>query len=477
MSKSTARAANNQITFDYGLSKPVVVDHSAGDVVNDGGLVLLRAADDRLRLAKKVAACIEDKRSANRIDHSVESLVRQVLFQKGCGYEDTNDADYSRENSLFRAVCGEEDGLLASYSTMQRLENSVTANDLMRIQELLPKLYLSRFRCPPQNVTLYMDSTVDPVDGNQQLSFYNGFYKEHCYTDLFLVTDEGFPLGGVVRAGNAAPAEGSMAMLNRAVQALRSRRKKMNILFVADSAFGSFQMYDFLEDERIDYFIGIGTNNALQSLAKPFVEEAARLYDDLFGERTPLDGDSWRRREERIRHASKEEGRMQEIFERDRRVRLYAEVQYAARSWSRERRVLIRIEFTEEGADLRFVVTNYVGNRAKWLYEEKYCKRARCENNIKELKFLRCDKLSAQEYLPNQFRLLQFLLAYVLLLEVRNALPRPVRKMSVHTLLLRFIKIGTLIQRTTRAFRIRMSSSHPWKDDFYECLWRLQRAI
>ena len=477
MTKSSAKANSKQITFDFNLEKPVTADFSAGDVVSDGGILLFKAADDRLGLTKRIAACIEDKRDPDRVVHTMHSLVAQEIFSRACGYEDTNDADRTRNNSAFKVGGGKlpSEAPLASFSTQSRLENSVTADDLMRIQNELPKLFLKRSKRPPKHVELYMDTTHDPVYGTQQLSFYNGFYKEYCYTDLFLFC-AGFPLGAVVRAGNAAPAEGSISMLHRVTTSLRAARRTMRIEFAADSAFGGPEMYDYCEKNRITYFIGIAPNHALECNVKPFVEAAYEKYVALYGKPEPLHGREWRQKQERIRYSSKDEGRIQELFEADRRVRVYGEFVYQARTWETPKRVIARVDYTDEGPDVRFVVTNYVGGKPGWVYEKKYCARANCENNIKELKALRCDKLSCQEYLPNQFRLLSFVCAYILTLETRRALPSSARNISVQTLLLRFIKIGAQIRETSRAVRFCLSGVYPWQNEFFQCARNLGAA-
>ncbi|MBX9671138.1 MAG: transposase [Candidatus Obscuribacterales bacterium] len=78
--------------------------------------------------------------------------------------------------------------------------------------------------------------------------------------------------------------------------------------------------------------------------------------------------------------------------------------------------------------------------------------------------------------MPNQFRLLTFVFAYILLLEIREALPRSERNISVQTLLMRFIKVGALVQITTHAVKFRLSISHPWQSAFISCAHRLQVA-
>jgi hypothetical protein len=321
-----------------------------------------------------------------------------------------------------------------------------------------------------------MDSMCDVVYGTQQMSFYNGFYSDYCYTHLYLVADDGFPLGGVVRAGNAGPAEGGLPMLARVVARFREQRSKMNIDFRADSAFLNFQTLDWCEQNNVIYYIGLAPNNVLTTKTRDLVQAAHEQFVRMYGRPAPLHGRTWRQNEERVRFSSKAEGRTQELFERDRRVRVYGEFTYSAGSWSRERRVIARIDYTDEGEDIRYVVTNRQTGSPRSIYEDHYCQRARIENNIKELKSQSCDRLSCQEWLPNQVRLMMHLLSYAMQIELRQALPRCDRNISTETFRSRYLKIAAQIRLSDRSTRIRWSSSNQYQLQFRYLIDRLRRS-
>lgn len=474
MAQSNNNARSTQITFGFENGE-IVGDFDAGDISTDGGLVLMRELDEKRQYSKQIAACISDWRTGV-VQHELEDLVRMELYMKGCGYSSGSDANFLRRDKAFLATASPHGAPLPGQSSFSRIRNNVKADTLANMQELLPMQYLRRFKRAPKSVRLNMDSTCDPVYGTQQMSFYNGFYHEYCYTHLYLFSDDGYPLAGVARAGNAGPGEGGLSMLSRVVEQLRSRRKTMKIEYRADSAFLNFQTLDWCEDNNVEYFIGLAPNHALQVAIKEMVKEAYSKYVALFGKPEPLHGKSWKQNEERIRFSDKEKGRQQEIFERDQRVRLYGEVRYAAGTWSRERRVIVRIDYTAEGEDVRFVVTNRETGTAKRIYENKYCIRARCEMHIKELKSQRVDRLSCSEWIANQFTLLMHLFAYAMQIELREALPRSERRISMETLRNRFLKIAAQISFTTRCTRIRWSGSHPYQDQFRRLLTRL-RAV
>lgn len=474
MRQSTAHAANTQITFDFENGK-VVGDFDGGDICIDGGVVLLRALDERRHYSKRIAGCISEWRTHAAV-HDIADLIRTELFMKTCGYCDANDANFLRTDTAFKTAASAHGNDLPGQSSLSRIRNRVDADSVARMQNLLPKLYLSRFKRAPKSVMLNMDSMCDPVYGTQQMSFYNGFYHEYCYTHLYLFADDGFPLDGVARAGNAGPAEGGLPMLQRVVGEFRAKRKKMKIAYRADSAFTNFQTLDWCEDNAIQYFIGLAPNHALRIAVKELVEKAHQTYVAEFGEPKPLHGRSWRQDEERIRFSSKEQGRQQELLEREKRVRIFGEIRYAARTWRQERRVIARVDYTPEGEDIRFVVTNCETGSPRRIYEDKYCMRTRCEMHIKELKSQRCDRLSSPEWLANQFTLLMHLFAYAMQIELRELLPRQQRKISTETLRMRFLKVAAQIHRTSRAVRIRWSASHPHQDEFRWLSHRIQQA-
>ena len=64
------------------------------------------------------------------------------------------------------------------------------------------------------------------------------------------------------------------------------------------------------------------------------------------------------------------------------KVRRYGEFRYAAKTWNVERRVIARVEASDQGSDSRFIVTNLAGT-PRWLYEAVYCARGQAENLIK----------------------------------------------------------------------------------------------
>lgn len=138
-------------------------------------------------------------------------------------------------------------------------------------------------------------------------------------------------------------------------------------------------------------------------------------------------------------------------------VRRYTEICYGAKSWKCQRRVAARIEATTRGLDIRYVVTNLAGGSAEWLYDTLYCARGQAENLIKLHKTqLASDRTSCRSPLANQMRLVLHTAAYWLMLEIRNAIPRPqpLASSEFATIRLRLLKIAVRIRETASRVRL-----------------------
>jgi hypothetical protein len=102
---------------------------------------------------------------------------------------------------------------------------------------------------------------------------------------------------------------------------------------------------------------------------------------------------------------------------------IYGEVRYAARTWPRPRRIMIKAEVVrapdkDPKDNPRFVITN-MKQSPQWIYERVYCQRGDIENHIKELHDLEIDRTSCTSFWANQFRVLLTAAAYVLMQELR----------------------------------------------------------
>ncbi len=146
-------------------------------LTSDGGLCWLSEANTALGVCAALAAHVPEWRHGP-VGHSLETLVRQRVFQIACGYEDQNDADTLRADPLLKLVCGRrpDDIDLASQPTLSRLENAADYKACYRLAVALVQLYLRERERDgiPTRIVLDVDGTDDPAHGNQEGVAYHG---------------------------------------------------------------------------------------------------------------------------------------------------------------------------------------------------------------------------------------------------------------------------------------------------------------
>jgi hypothetical protein len=425
--------ATHKMRFETETTLALEAAFDGGRITSDGGLLWLAKVDKELGLCERISECVEEWRN-RRGRHPLVSLVRQRVFQIACGYEDQNDSDALREDPLLKVVCGslpESGQELASQPTISRMENAATIRSCHQIARVLFELYLTQREkggAPPQRVLLDFDSTDDPTHGEQEGSYYHGYYGPRIYHPLLVFDGEsGHLLTALLRAGNTYASNSSVAILKRMVGALRERWPEVAIEIRADAGFAVPALYDYCEKEGITYTIALITNERLTEMAKNLLEEATQEHE---------------------RTAQK--------------ARLFGEDLYGAASWERERRVIYKAEAMEQGTNRRFVVSSRP-DAPEELYEF-YTRRGQSENWIKDFKLhIKADRLSCHRFIANQFRLLLHACAYWLMDALRRKLIQSgsSRRMQLDTLRLSLIKIGGRIRELMTKVRLHLASGHP----------------
>jgi hypothetical protein len=367
--------ATTTMRFDSQTTLALEAAFDGGRITSDGGLVWLAKMDSEMGLCEAISECVEEWRT-RKGRHSLASLIKQRVFQIACGYEDQNDSDTLRQDPLLKMVCGSlpEGGPdLASQPTICRLENAASMRSCYQIAQVLFELYLSEREREgaPERVLLDFDSTDDPAHGEQEGSYYHGYYGQHMYHPLLVFDGEsGHLITTLLRAGNTHASNSCVAILKRIVGRLRQRWPGVAIEIRADAGFAVPAIYDYCEQEGISYTIALITNERLKDMAGALLQEATEEH-------------------ERTVH----------------KVRLFGEDLYKAASWEHARRVVYKAEAMEQGTNRRFVVSTRP-DAPKELYEF-YAKRGEAENWIKDFKLhVKADRLSCHRFVANQFRLL-----------------------------------------------------------------------
>jgi hypothetical protein len=221
------------------------------------------------------------------VEHDRHEQVSQRIYQIALGYEDCNDADTLRHDPLFKLVCDRAPKSpqgLSSQPTLSRLENAVTGNSLRKMIAVLEQAYVERLPADTQLIVLDIDSTDDETHGEQQLTFFHGFYDQHMYHPLLVFDGEGQLVTVLLRPGNAHAARSARTTLVRVIRRIKTRFPHAQVVVRGDSGFCMPRLLATLEQlDRefgdIEYIIGIAKNPALLALAAPAMAQAQELSE------------------------------------------------------------------------------------------------------------------------------------------------------------------------------------------------------
>jgi hypothetical protein len=439
----TTDCSTNLFGFTDVEGREVVAAFDGGAITSDAGALLLGAADRAIGMIDRFAGCFHDERCQELVEHQVATLVGQRVFGMALGYEDLNDHDDLRHDPVMAVLAGkltarrEDCAPVAGKSTLNRLELSQLqptryhkiSHNPVAIRGLFVDLFLEAHKRPPSEIILDLDATDDPVHGEQEGRFYHGYYDCYCYLPLYVFCGRHL-LASKLRVASIDAAAGAVEEVARIVAHIRERWPKVRILLRADSGFAREELMAWCEANGVHFLFGLAKNKRL--IGKISTEMA------------------------RAEAKSRRTGKPARCFKDFRWTTLD--------SWSRERRVVGKAEFTAGEANPRFVVTSLKRSecKAKYLYEKVYCARGDMENRIKECQLdLYADRTSTATMRANQLRLWFASMAYVLMCAVRRIglHHTPFAKASCGTIRLKLLKIGALVRISVRRIKIAMASS------------------
>ncbi len=408
----------------------VAADFRGGRLTTDAGALLLREIGRQTGLLDALDAPIPNPRRPEQIEHDQRAMLTQRIVAIACGYEDLNDHQTLRTDPALQAAADcapDPERPLASPSTLCRLESRVDRKALVRVAAAPVDQFLAAHPTPPEALILDFDATDDPVHGQQEGRFFHGYYDSYCYLPLYVTCGDEL-LVAYLRPSNIDAAKHARAILKLLVQRLRAAWPEVKITLRADSGFCRWRLMRWCDAHGIGHVLGLAKNPVLLRLARDQIERAERQF--------------------------RRTGPPQRIF---------GSFAYAAKSWDRPRRVIVKAEHTAQGANPRFVVAHVPGD-PQALYEDVYCRRGEAENRIKEQQLdLFADRTSCHRFLANQFRLLLSSAAYVLVQTLRRgALAGTERaEAQVGTIRLKVLKVAARVATSVRRVVFHLASSYP----------------
>jgi hypothetical protein len=439
-------------TFTAHFSRHVQAEFTAGRVSSDGGALLLREADRRIRLLGRLASCFLDGRAPLQVRHRLSEMLSQRIYGLTLGYEDLCDHEQLRSDPLLGVLSGkrELDEPLAGKSTLNRLELTGRSQRYHKISysaeaidRLLADLYIESHSTVPDQIVLDLDATDIPLYGHQPERFFHGYYDSYCYLPLYIFAGDQL-LCARLRPANQDAAKGSVEEVSRIVAQLRQRWAGVKIVLRADSGFCREELMGWCEQNHVDYVFGLARNKRLARIIGHQMHQAQMMH----------------------RSSGKA-------------ARVFAEFSYQTRkSWSCPRRVVAKAEYLDKGENPRFIVTSLTANEwaAQDLYEKFYCARGEMENRIKEQMCLFADRLSTDEMKGNQLRLYFSALAYTLMEALRRLGLKGTAwaEAQVDTIRLKLLKIGAIVRVSVRRVLLQLSSAYPWKDIYAQAFHALR---
>jgi hypothetical protein len=423
--------------------RKIQADFCGGTLTSDGGGLLLREVDRRIGLIDQLADCLTDPRDPAKIEHDQRTMLAQRIYGIALGYEDLNDHDELRHDPLFSVLADkapEPGSALASSPTLCRLENRIDRKDLARLSAVFVEQFIASFDTPPEELTLDFDPTDVVVHGDQEHRFFHGYYDHYCFLPLYVFCGHQL-LVAYLRPSNIDGARHARAVLRLLVNRLREAWPDVRILFRGDSGFARWKLMRWCENNRVDYVIGLARNEVLKRLAEPFMEAAEAEYEKT-----------------------------------GQKVRHFDNIAYAAETWNRERRVIVKAERLPEGPNLRFVVTNITDLCPHCVYDDTYVLRGDMENRIKEQQLmLFADRTSCHSFLANQFRLLLSSAAYVLVETLRRTalVGTELATAQVNTIRLKLFKVAARVVVSVRRVVLHLSTAYPLQRVFRQIQYRL----
>lgn len=454
MNKITSYSADYQtfptlFELEPVAGKKVTVDFSAPELSSLGGLSLVREYEKSSNsIIERIESCIKDPRREPMVVHSQTEMLRQRIYQIMAGFEDADDCDRLCRDGILKMCAGRsasDEIDLASQPTMTRLENRLSRKELFDIGEAFIDDFIASYNSEPDSIIIDADDTNADTYGAQQLTLFNAYYGEYCYMPLLLFEGRsGKLILPILRPGRGNKAINISGLLKQLITKLRKKWKYTQIIVRGDSHFCSHNFMDWATEQQdgIHFITGLAGNVKLQKITAHWLDTAVASYKTTGEE-----------------------------------VRMFHSFMYKADSWKHPQRVVVKIEVNSLGTNVRYVVTDFKGQRSSFIYSECYCDRGRMEQMIAELKNgLKADRMSCNKFSANQFRLYLHCAAYVIMhsFQADMLVGTELECSTIATMREKLLLSAVSIDEKKTCIRLRFSQKTPMLPEMVSVLTRLQ---
>lgn len=320
-------------------------------LTGDAGALLLRDGLERIGFVDWLRRELVDRRAPELIVHPLIELVLTSVLLLAQGWRDQDDADALRDDPVLRLAVSTRRGTapllpaprddrgcplvvpdgLASQPTLSRLSRDLAEpGNRATLRRGLVKQAAHRIRSMrpgahrPRYVTIDVDSLPVEVHGHQPGSAHNGHYHARVYHPLIATLGErGDIIDARLREGNCHTAEGALEFILPLLDQVERDLCQVASVRI-DAGFPEEKLLAALESRGTGYVARVRNNRVLDRMAKPFLKRPRG--------RRPADPRTW----------------------------MY-EMTYRAKSWSRDRRVVLVVLERDEDLFLHhfWLITNW----------------------------------------------------------------------------------------------------------------------
>ncbi|MDO5343263.1 MAG: IS1380 family transposase [Bacteroidia bacterium] len=429
-------------TISLESNKKIKINFDGGDLSSDSGLFLISEFAHKIGLDKLVNRIFKTNDRSKRFHTDPQNLL-QMLYQIIAGYFQDDHSDALKNEPVLTAILKKE--TLASQPTISRFFNRMdndTIDQFHQINRQLRKIAYSINR--PEFVLFDLDSTLLNTYGHQEGKGYNFHYQANGYHPLVCYDGlTGDLIAMELRPGAQYCSNESEVFMERVLKEFQEDFPEIPCYFRADAGFASPKLYEILEKYGCKYAIRLKQNARLKQMID---EKDQALYEATMYRTLPY-------------------------------AVTYHEFNYQADSWTKERRIMCKIEkpYGQMVHTNTFIVTNFEELNVQQVIQY-YCGRGRMENFIKEGKHgFDFSAVSSSSMIVNANRFELHGLAYNLFnLFRRLVLPTSLAKQQIDTLRLKLLKIAGRIVKSSRSVFFKLNGSCPYQNEFRQTIMNIR---
>ena len=225
------------------------INFNGGNLSSDGGSILLSQFLEKINL-KKLLDSIPFVDLRHLPVYSNTNILFQQIIKCLLGYNDQSDQKILINDPLLSLK-----SLICSQATVSRFYDRVSLNTTNEFKKIITQLAYDFVNTNIDDPILDADSTMVTTCGNQEASAYIHHYQENGYHPLVINEYHSkLLLSSLLRTGSAYSSNGIIEELEQIFTQLNNTG---NIRFRGDSAFYRRDLFKYLENNQVTYYIRV----------------------------------------------------------------------------------------------------------------------------------------------------------------------------------------------------------------------------